>query len=286
MPAVDLHTHSWYSDGALSPEALVQRASALGIEHLAITDHDSVGAWRSLRPNDIPAGLRIIPGVEISTLWEGREIHVLGLFVDCDNVDLSELLKNQQLARKDRAREIHGRLLAVGVGGLMEYLDGLPCEAISRNHIADFLVRNGHAGNRQQAFKRLLGARGRYAAKANWCRISDATRSIRQASGVAVLAHPDRYRLSRARLSKLLEEFREAGGEAMEVSYSNLNPDVLRSLGELCTSYGLWASAGSDFHTPAREWMDIGRIRHLPASCRDRAIWHHPRWGSPALSAA
>jgi len=286
MLAVDLHTHSWYSDGVLSPEALISRAASLGIEQLAITDHDSVGAWHSLQESTIPAGIHVIPGVEISTLWGGREIHIIGLLIDCSNIAFSDLLQYQQFLRRERALEINRKLHGSGIDGLMTYLDTLPCEAISRNHIADFLIQKGHVTNRQQAFKRLLGDRGRYAVTARWCSIAEAIQTIRQANGIAVLAHPDRYRFGRARFTRLLEDFREAGGEGLEVSYSNLNPDKLRQLGEMCTTYGFWASAGSDFHTPARKWMDIGRIRQLPASCRERPIWHHPRWNAPALNAA
>ncbi len=282
----DLHTHSWYSDGTLSPEALVARAADCNIQYLAITDHDSTGAWQSLTPQQVPDGLMLVPGVEISTLWEGREIHIVGLFVNDQHPGLTALLQQHQELRRIRAQAIADKLAASGITGLMAHLDTLPCQAISRNHIADFLIERGLAGNKQQAFSKLLGARGRYRAPAQWCDIGTACRTLVDAGGLAVLAHPDRYRLTGVRMNRLLSEFSEAGGEAMEVSYSNLNPDKLAHLGDLCEAHRLWASIGSDFHTPDREWMDIGKIRHLPRNCRERAVWHHPLWQATLSDAA
>jgi len=279
---IDLHSHTWFSDGLLSPHNLIQRAAGLGIKELAITDHDSVAAHRHLTEQDIPDDMRVIAGVEISTLWDNREIHIVGLFIDIENVQLSALLQRQQAKRRQRAQDIGLKLEKAGITGLESYLAELPCEAISRNHIADFLIAHGHASSKQQAFSKHLGKRGRFHSSADWCSISEAVATIKAARGIAVVAHPDRYKLNRVKLRRLLAEFNEAGGDALEVSYSNLHPDKMKNLADLCCELDMWASVGSDFHTPHTTWMDLGRVRKLPAHCETRALWLHPHWPATA----
>lgn len=275
---IDLHSHTWFSDGLLSPHALLGRAAELGIKQLAITDHDSVAAHLALTQQDVPDGIQLIPGVEISTLWDNREIHIVGLFIDTRRAPLTTLLQRQQAKRRERALDIGLKLEKAGLPGLGDYLAGLPCEAVSRNHIADFLIARGHASSKQQAFSKHLGNRGRYHSHADWCSISEAVAAITGAGGLAVVAHPDRYKLNKIKLRRLLAEFTETGGAAMEVSYSNLHPDKMKNLADLCCELDLWASVGSDFHTPHTTWMDLGRVRKLPAHCEHRALWLHPDW--------
>lgn len=280
---IDLHSHTYLSDGELSPEALVARAQQLGVRQLAITDHDSIAAHRRLAPLALDGngdGLTLLSGVEISAHWEGREIHIVGLLFDLDNPALNALLARQQALRHERAQDIARQLDKTGITGLMTYLAQLPCESVGRSHIAGFLVDAGHVGSKQQAFSKYLGKRGRLQSSIPWCSMGDAVNVIREAGGISVLAHPDRYAFNRARLRRLLAEFAQCRGDALEVSYSNLHPEKLAMLGTLATEAGLWASVGSDFHTPDNSWMDLGRIRQLPAACADRAIWYHPRWSA------
>lgn len=301
---IDLHSHTHFSDGDLAPSKLISRASELGLEYLAITDHDSVTAFKTLRRQtgtdaaddrdhsvsstvSAEAGklLRLpalsgglISGVEVSCQWEGLEIHVLGLFADVDNTELTQLLTLQQERRRQRARTIDIKLQRNGITGLSAYLEALPCDAVSRSHIADFLVAQGYSKNKQHAFTKMIGRKGKAYVAANWCEFDEAIKAIHQAGGIASLAHPDRYPLSRPRFRRMVEYYCEAGGDAMEVSYSNLNPGSLGHLAELCEQHDLWATAGSDFHSPSHHWMDLGKIRMMPAACRARAIWHHPVW--------
>lgn len=274
---IDLHSHTWLSDGDLAPEELCARALTLGIRQLAITDHDSIGAHQQLRQfRDI--NLQLITGVEISTNWEGREVHVVGLLLDIDNPALKTLLLHQQNLRKMRAENIANQMQRAGIRGLQDYLDRLPCESVGRSHIASFLVDAGYVGSKQLAFTKYLGKRGKFQASIPWCDLQQATSIVRQAGGLSVLAHPDRYDFSRARLKRLMATFAESGGDAVEVSYSNLHPEKMSALAQQTLQSGLWASVGSDFHSPSNNWMDLGRIRQLPADCADRAIWYHPRW--------
>lgn len=265
------------SDGELSPQQLIARAISLGIQQLAITDHDSIAAHRMLAPFRHDA-LQLLSGVEISTQWEGKEVHIVGILFDLDNPGLGELLRRQQILRRTRAEDIALQLDKAGITGLIDYLNNLPCESLGRTHIASFLVETGHVGSKQAAFSKYLGKRGRIQTSIPWCEVSEAVEIIRAAGGLSILAHPDRYDFNRVKLRRLLAEFAEAGGDAVEVSYSNLHPEKLKALADRTIEAGLWASVGSDFHTPSNAWMDLGRIRQLPANCASRAIWYHPRW--------
>jgi predicted metal-dependent phosphoesterase TrpH len=278
MIKADLHSHTHFSDGTLSPQQLLSRAAERGVTHLAITDHDYLSRPAPDTINSIANLPHLIDGVEISSLWNGREIHVVGLFVSASDSALKALLLQQQLLRWQRVERFDQHLQGAGISGLLSWLEQLPCQAVSRSHVADFLVDKGKAKSRQQAFKRLIGAQGRFRVSAQWCSLQQAVAHIVAAGGIAVLAHPDRYQLTNTRLRSLIGDFGRSGGEAMEVSYSNLHPDKARHLANLAEEFALWASAGSDFHDPARHWMDVGKIAPLPPVCRDRAIWHHPVW--------
>lgn len=274
----DLHSHTYYSDGELSPEALIARAVANNVDFLAITDHDTTAAFEHIDLSTLPSTFQLIHGVEVSCLWENKEIHIVGIGIDIANVGLQTLLERQQQLRRERAAQIDKRLQLAGHTGLMRYLEQLPCQAISRNHIAQFLIDGGIARSKDHAFKSYLGDKGKYTAAAQWCEIPVAVAAIQAAGGIAILAHPNRYSLNKVKLRRLISEFAECGGQGVEVSYSNLDPDKMAHMGTLCIENDLWASTGSDFHTPKNQWMDVGRFRHLPAHCAQRAIWLHPDW--------
>jgi 3',5'-nucleoside bisphosphate phosphatase len=277
---LDLHSHTSLSDGELSPQSLLNRALGAALQCLAITDHDCIDAHLQIKNGQIspPDSLDIIPGTEISTRWENQEIHILGLLIDRDDQPLQSLLLAQQQRRRERAAQIGKKLERAGVCGLDHHLENLPCSAVGRAHIADFLVHQGKVGSKQQAFSKYLAKNGKAYVSAQWCSVGEAVAAITQAGGVAAIAHPDRYSLSRPRFNRLIDEFIEAGGNGIEVSYSNLNPDILANLARISREKSLWATAGSDFHSPHHHWMDLGRIRRLPELCAELAIWRHPRW--------
>jgi len=277
---IDLHTHSHFSDGAHSPQFVVERAGRNGVSHLALTDHDCLEGFLATEQLDLPDTLQMVAGVEISTLWDNLEIHVLGLCLDPQYSGLSELLTNQQQRRRERLREIDRKLEKAGISGLDQYMSDLPCCAPGRAHVANFLAEKTRFGTQKKAF-RTLARNGRFYVRPDWCTMSEAVQQIRAAGGIAVLAHPHRYPLSKSGIRRLLEEFRIFGGEAMEICCSNMTHDRITYLVQLCLEFELWASAGSDFHNSAAHWMDIGRLTPFPETAIKNAIWLHPRWHFP-----
>jgi predicted metal-dependent phosphoesterase TrpH len=272
----DLHCHSHFSDGKHSPEFLLQRAADNGISHLAITDHDCLDCHQQTLAS--AAGLTLIPGVEISCNWENREIHVVGLGVDASAGDLTRSLETQQAKRQARILAMHDMLVSLGINGLDQHMDSLPAVSWTRSHVAEFLVDNGHCKNWDKAFKRYLGRRGKIWVPIAWLELAEAIELIRQAGGIAVLAHPGRYSLSRRKLQQLAEAFRLAGGEGLEGSYGNIDPVMRRQLCELAMEQGLYISQGSDFHNADRHWTDLGKMPNLDTAAIKNAIWDHPRW--------
>lgn len=279
---IDLHCHSHYSDGKHSPGFLVQLAIENRVSHLAITDHDCIAALTEaeIELEKSTAALKLISGVEISCDWEGSEIHVLGLWFDPKDRHMGELLGRQQDKRRRRVLKMHELLQSQGDYDLMAYLNTLPCHAVSRSHVADYLVDQGICKNRQKAFKTQLGKGGRLYVEAHWCALEQAITTINDGGGIAVLAHPGRYPLGKHALQSLVAAFAGYGGEAMEVSYGNIDPKTQRRLADLAVSKSLYASIGSDFHDAAAHWTTIGKAPPLENGTRKNAIWAHPGWQS------
>lgn len=274
----DLHCHSHFSDGKQSPSFLLQRATENRLTHLALTDHDCIDGLESLQRD--AGDITIINGVELSCLWNTMEIHIVGLFIDPANSHIEKLLASQQAQREIRAEAIDRNLQKLGIHGLMSYLQSLPCTAYTRSHIADFLVQEKVCKNKQKAFKTHLGKRGRVYAAASCCSLADGITAILKASGIAVVAHPGRYSLSKTKLSLLLDDFKAFGGEAIEGSYSNIDPTTKAYLSKLAVEKSLYLSVGSDFHDAAATWTDIGKFPALDQQAIKNAIWLHPKWHS------
>lgn len=269
----DLHCHTTASDGVLNPEALVLRAHERGVNVLAITDHDTTQgippAEAAIRQHQLP--LQLISGVEISTLWQNHEIHIVGLGMDIEHPALCQLLSEQAEKRQQRAEEIARRLEKAQIPGALEGARALAGDGeITRGHFARYIVQCGKATSIAQVFKNYL-ARGKTGyVPAQWCTIEQAITAIQQSGGRAVVAHPGRYQLSAKWLKRLLQFFASAGGDAMEVAQCQQPPDERQKLTKYAQEYGLAASQGSDFHLPCA-WIELGRNLWLPAGAE--AIW-------------
>ena len=271
----DLHCHTHLSDGQHPLAFVIERARANQVTHLAITDHD---VSEMLPKASKAQGLELIHGVEISCRWEAFEIHLVGLFVDPTNTHLQTLLGAQQTQRRERVAQIDAKLTALGTTGLLTDLLAKPAIALTRSHIADFLVANAVCKSRQKAFKTHLNRSGKLFVAAQWCDYTEAVRTIKVAGGIPVLAHPGRYALNKTRLHRLIDDFAAAGGEALEASYPKIAPDMNQYLIRRAVEHDLHLSTGSDFHDAAAHWTDVGKFPTLDRTAARRGIWHHPIW--------
>jgi predicted metal-dependent phosphoesterase TrpH len=262
---IDLHTHSTCSDGALTPSELVTQAAAAGVHVLALTDHDSTDGLESAQRAADAVSLQLVPGVEISTTWRAQDIHVLGLWIDARAAPLRALLESQAGLRRERMRSICLRLGKARLPGeallaAVQAKGGLP----TRTHLAGAMVALGLAGRADEAFRKYL-ANGKAGHVPNqWPALQTAIEAIRGAGGIAVLAHPVRYRLSGGARRRLLEEFTGAGGGGLEIMSGGNGAQHVETCTALALKYGLAGSVGSDFHTPQFAWNPLGRSLKLP----------------------
>ncbi|MBK6638778.1 MAG: PHP domain-containing protein [Rhodocyclaceae bacterium] len=263
----DLHCHSIVSDGLLPPAEVVRRAHANGVEMLALTDHDETGGLAEARAEADTLGLRFIDGVEISISWgDDQTVHIVGLGVDPANAGLLAGLHHIRSGRDSRAARMAAELEKVGIHdayeGALKYV-GNPA-LISRAHFARFIVEKGHTKDVKSVFDHWL-AKGKpgYVEHA-WATLSDAVGWIVGAGGTAVVAHPARYRLSRAERDQMFAEFKALGGEGVEVLSGSQNADDAAEYARVARHYGFVASRGSDFHGPGESWIDLGKLPNLP----------------------
>jgi hypothetical protein len=251
---IDLHAHTVFSDGLLSPEELVERARARGLAALAITDHDSVdGVGRARAAAE--AALEVVPGIEISSAAGGQDLHVLGYYVDGADPALRERLARFRDERVARARDIAGRLDALGVPVDVEsVLESALPGVVGRPHLADAMVRAGHAETLEDAFRRFLGARGQAFVPRPAFRPEEAIALIHAAGGVSVLAHPGAA-TGDARIESLVAQ----GLRGLEVWHPQHGPALVRRYRALASRLGLIATGGTDFHGPGRG-LDLGDL--------------------------
>lgn len=259
----DLHSHTTFSDGALTPHELVARALEQGVDTLAITDHDTIDAYR-----DFPLvhdRLTLIPGIELSTQWGSTGIHVLGLNIDLESDAMITAAKSQTDARLERARRIAENLKKKGIEDSFEQAKKLSVGGyIGRPQFAQHLINIGKVDSMHNAFKKYMGDGKAGDVKKKWAELPQIIQWIRDANGIAVLAHPMKYKLTRTRLKRLLDSFIEAGGQGMEVVSGQQTPQQTSSTAQLCIEKKLLASCGSDFHMPGKPWSELGRFQALP----------------------
>ena len=269
----DLHCHTNCSDGQLTPKQLVDRAIEMGVNALAITDHDTIAAFQYINIKE-NSSIKIIPGIEFSSSWEKINVHIIGLNFKLDSTSLETGIKFQQAARSQRAAMIASRLDNLGFKGSLAGAANIAKNGnIGRPHFAQYLLDIGAVKDIDQAFKKYLGSGKPGDVKNFWADLPQIVSWIKEAGGIAVLAHPKKYKLTRNKLKRLLDDFIEAGGEGMEVISGNQSPDITKDLENLCIEKKLLASCGSDFHRPGQAWAELGHIPTLPLSCIP--IWKH-----------
>ncbi|WP_298429176.1 3',5'-nucleoside bisphosphate phosphatase [Ottowia sp.] len=263
----DLHCHSTTSDGTLTPEELAARARANGVELWALTDHDEVGGQQRAMAAAQAQGMGYLTGVEISVTFADETVHIVGLGFDPESSDLVEGLADTRDGRGPRAREMSEQLAKVGIEGAYEgalkYV-GNP-RLISRTHFARFLVESGVCKDTGDVFRRYLTEGKPGFVPHRWAKLGDAVRWITGAGGMAVIAHPARYKFTPTEEYALFTEFKALGGGGVEVvTGSHTAQEAVRYAG-MAREFGLAASRGSDFHSPGESHIDLGRLPPLPA---------------------
>jgi predicted metal-dependent phosphoesterase TrpH len=280
----DLHCHSIVSDGTLAPEALAARAKANGVELWALTDHDEIGGQQRARDAALAIGLPYLTGAEVSVTFAEVTVHIVGLGFDADDPALVEGLARTRGGRKERAMEMAAGLAQAGIEGAFEgalrYV-GNP-DLISRTHFARFLVEAGICADTHSVFRNYLTEGKPGFVPHRWAALGDAVRWIREAGGIAVIAHPGRYPFTPTAEYALFSEFKAHGGQGVEVVTGSHTPAEYLKYADTAIEFDLLASRGSDFHSPEESRIDLGSLPALPA--RLTPVWEAltPRVQQPA----
>ncbi len=269
----DLHCHSTVSDGTLAPEVLAARAKANGVELWALTDHDELGGQHRALAAAREQGLAYLTGVEISVTFAGTTVHIVGLGMDPDNPALLEGLRATRGGREQRAREMAEGLAQVGIKGAFEgalrYV-GNP-DLISRSHFARHLVDTGVSKDIPEVFRKYLSEGKPGFVPHRWAALGDAVRWITGAGGVAVIAHPGRYKFTPTEEYALFSEFVAHGGRGVEVVTGSHTTAEYEKYADMAVEFDLLASRGSDFHAPEESRTDLGALPWLPG--RLTPVW-------------
>ena len=265
---IDLHMHSTASDGTLSPTELMRFAAECGCNTVALTDHDTAAGVSEARSEAHRLGIRFIAGIEVSSLWGGRSIHVVGLGIDDTNPVLTRKVREFEVSRTRRAAQIAEKLAALGIPGMLEKATAFVENKlnVSRVHFALALLEAGAVKNQQEAFDRYLGDGKPAYIMAPWPTVVEAVDLIHTAGGIAGMAHPGRYHFKNDwTVDELMKDFAAAGGEAVEVISGSQQPDFTPRCLAWAREYKLLVSTGSDFHSKTGTRPMPGTQGQLPA---------------------
>ncbi|MCW3150780.1 PHP domain-containing protein [Stutzerimonas stutzeri] len=274
---VDLHCHSTASDGVLAPSVVVERAHGRGVRLLALTDHDTLDGLDEARASATALGMVLVNGIELSCLWNGATIHVLGYAFSSSAPALLRAIAELHEGRWRRAELIAERLAAKGMPGALEGARAVQQElgdsgnAPARPHFAEFLVRAGHVRDRAEAFRKWLGSGKLGDVKQHWPSLEQTVATLHEAGAWISLAHPWQYDFTRSKRRRLVADFVQTGGHALEVVNGMQPLEQVGGLAILAREFGLMASVGSDFHAPG-DWSELGMYRALPEDLS-------PLWG-------
>lgn len=270
----DLHCHSYYSDGLLSPSDVMRRAHAHGVELATLSDHDETAGVPEAHDTALELGMRFVSGVEVSVTWgDDQTIHVIGLGIDIYNHALSDGLEAVRGGREARAVRIGDELAKVGIVGAY---DGAMRHArnpalISRSHFARYIVECGLAKDVKSVFNAWLGRGLPGYIPHQWATLEQCVSWINGAGGVAVVAHPGRYWMEPKVMESFLGEFKELGGRGIEVLSSSHRPEKVEIFADYARRFGFLASRASDFHAPGESWTDLGKLPSLPPDLKP--VW-------------
>jgi len=269
----DLHCHSVVSDGTLTPEELAARAAANGVELWSLTDHDEIGGQHRAAAAAKANGIKYLTGTEISVTFANETVHIVGLGFDPDDAAMRQGLYDTRGGRGRRAEEMSEDLARVGIRGAYEgalKFVGNP-ELISRTHFARFLVEGGYCKDTSEVFRKYLTEGKPGYVPHRWANLKDAISWIQDAGGLAVIAHPGRYKFTANEEYALFLEFKAHGGRAIEVVTGSHSPAEYVEYAEKAIEFGFAASRGSDFHSPDESHCDLGQLPWLPGNLQP--VW-------------
>ena len=270
----DLHNHSYYSDGLLSPSEVVRLASKAGCDLFSLTDHDSTDGIAEAKLEADKVGLNLINGVEISAFWRNMAIHIVGLGVDVNNDILQTGLEHNKNLRKIRAEKIALSLRRSGIRDALEKAQIISGGyMLTRTHFAQMLIQEGYCKDMKSVFRRYLTGKKPGGVRVEWKGLDEVINWIQSAGGKAFIAHPFRYRMTHTKIKNLIRDFNEASGDGFEVVNANSSSEEITLGNQWSEDHDLLASCGSDFHGWPNQRVQIGNLLELPNP--KRAVWRH-----------
>ncbi len=271
---VDLHNHSYYSDGVLSPEAVIDLAKDRGCDVFALTDHDTTAGLVEAQERAQQINLDLVPGVEISAIWSNMTVHIVGLGIDANNTQLQTGLKQHQDFRLERAKKMARGLSAAGILHAMEKTQALVAkDMITRTHFAQMLIKEGVCKDMSSVFKRYLTGKKPGGVKGHWADYDQVIDWIHAAGGKAILAHPFRYRMTQTKIKRMLAHLAEAGLDAVELVTYHSTDEEIALMSSWANDYNLLHSCGSDYHGWPNQRVQIGQLKPMVDS--DKHIWNY-----------
>jgi 3',5'-nucleoside bisphosphate phosphatase len=265
LSTIDLHSHSTASDGELTPAELVEKAALNGVDTLALTDHDSVAGLGDAHIAAIQHEITLINGIELSTRWDNRTVHIVGLNIEADSKTMIDATIYLKELREERAIKIGEKLKKAGIDNAYINTKKIAGNGtVTRQHFAQFLVTHGHAKSYSDVFKRFLVNNKPGYVSVEWPSLDETINNISNAGGVAVIAHPLRYKMTATKLRKLISEFKGTGGKAIEVVTGNNNKNEIITATNYAKRYNIAASLGSDYHNANTPWAQLGKLAEIP----------------------
>ncbi len=271
---VDLHNHSYYSDGVFSPTEVVRLADEADCNLFALTDHDTTDGLSEAQQMADELSVNLVSGVEISALWRNMTIHIVGLDIDINNDILQKGLSYNQKLREERAEKIALGLRRAGITDALEKTQNLSkTDMLTRTHFAQMLIQEGYCKDMKSVFRRFLTGKKPGASRVEWRSFDEVVGWIHAAGGLAVIAHPFRYRMTQTKIKNMLIDFKEVLGDAVEVVTATSTDEEITLSNQWAKEYKLLSSCGSDYHGWSNQRIQIGCLRDLPS--RDNAIWRY-----------
>lgn len=257
---IDLHTHSLFSDGSYTPEELISYAKKKNLYGLALTDHDTTDGLEAAIENGKGQGVYVIPGIELSSDYNGKDIHILGYFIDYKNLNLEEKLRLFQELRRKRNIKMVSLLREGGYDISLENLYEIYGKesVLTRMHLAKALFDKGYVKDIPTAFATILAKDSPYYVPREGISPEKAVSLIRESSGTAVLAHPTLYKLSDEKLRELLSALKALGLSGIETYYSTYTEEQTEYIKAIAEEFDLFPTGGSDFHGSSKPHIDLG----------------------------